>query len=268
MPQMLDRQFGREAFGHDPANYHAARPAYPDAVWALLRERAGLRAGIDILEIGAGTGLATDPLLAAAPRVVTAIEPDTRLAGFLRDRLDDPRLEVIVSTFEESSLPDSGFDLVVSATAFHWLDAAPALRRIHKLLRPAGAIALIWNTSGDAGRADRFHTATEHLFAGHRSSPAGEGISRPSYGLDTPARLTHLREAGFVPDDPVILHGTLTLDAPGVRRLYATYSNVMALPADERERLLDGLAEVAAQEFAGAVTRNMTTSIFTARPAS
>src|SRR4051812_7604144 len=125
MPPMLERQFGREAFGHDPANYHAARPAYPDAAWTVLGERAGLRAGIDILEIGAGTGLATDPLLAAEPRRLTAIEPDVRLAAFLRDRVDDPRLEMIVATFEDAALPDAGFDLVVSATAFHWLDAGP-----------------------------------------------------------------------------------------------------------------------------------------------
>ena len=59
MTRLLPRSFGREAFGLDPANYHVARPAYPDVVWSALRERAGLRAGIDILEIGAGTGLAT-----------------------------------------------------------------------------------------------------------------------------------------------------------------------------------------------------------------
>ena len=52
---VLDLSFGREAFGLDPANYHAARPAYPQMVWAFMRERAGLRPGIDILEIGAGT---------------------------------------------------------------------------------------------------------------------------------------------------------------------------------------------------------------------
>src|SRR5689334_4976575 len=64
---MIDRSFGREAFGLDPANYHAARPPYPGIVWTTLRERAGLREGIDILEIGAGTGLATEHLLAASP---------------------------------------------------------------------------------------------------------------------------------------------------------------------------------------------------------
>ena len=79
----IDRHFGREAFGHDPANYHAARPPYPAETWAALRERAGLRPGIDVLEIGAGTGLATAGLLAHRPRRLVAIEPDLRLSDFL-----------------------------------------------------------------------------------------------------------------------------------------------------------------------------------------
>lgn len=260
---VLDRTFGRKAFGLDPANYHAARPVYPKMVWKALRQRAGLRSGVDVVEIGAGTGIATENLLEADPGRLIAIEPDSRLATFLRQRLDDPHLQVIATTFEEAILPPASADLVVSATAFHWLDAASALARIHDLLRPGGAIALVWNIFGDSSRADPFHEATQSLFVGHRSSP-GEGTDIP-YGLDTVARLHDLRAAGFVPDKPEIEHWTLTLDAMGVRNLYATYSNITALLQDERERVLDGLVEIANREFGGTVTRNMTTSVFTAR---
>ena len=62
-----------------------------------------------------------------------------------------------------------------------------------------------------------------------------------------------------------MLEWTLTLDPPGVRRLYATYSNVTALPVAERERLLDGLETIARERFGGVVTRNMTTALYVAR---
>lgn len=261
MTSVIDRSFGRQAFGLDPANYHAARPPYPDAVWSTLRERAGLRPGIDILEIGAGTGLATAHLLAASPRRLLAVEPDVRLAAFLADYLAG--IEVLDLSFEDAVLPEAGFDLVASATAFHWLDAIPSLRRIHELLRPGGAIALFWNNYGDYHEPDPFHLATRHLFVGHKTSISGGGTDIV-YGLDIPARLSDLRETGFAPHEPVILPWTLTLDPLGVQRLYATYSNVTALPPDDRERLLAGLAEVTEREFGGAVTRNMTTSIYTA----
>lgn len=265
MREVLSRSFGREAFGLDPRNYHLARPPYPERVWAALRERAGLREGISILEIGAGTGLATEHLLAAGPRRLLAVEPDARLAEFLRSRWVDARLEVVTEAFEQLELPAEDFDLAVSATAFHWLDAPEALRRIHAALRPGGAVALVWNVFGDASRPDLFHEATVHLFTGSRPSPSGGGTTDLPYGLDAAARLAELTDAGFTPDPAELLQWTLTLDPVGVWRLYATYSNVTALPGEERERLLDGLAEVAEREFDGVVTRNMTTSIYTAR---
>jgi hypothetical protein len=263
-PASLERSFGREAFGADPANYHSARPPYPQATWEALVQGAGLRAGIDILEIGAGTGLATLPLLAHDPARLVAIEPDRRLAGFLTKAADDPRLTVIDETFEDVELRPASFDLVISATAFHWLDPVPALKGISDMLRDDGAVALIWNDFGDAGRPDPFHEATAHLFEGHRVS-AGNGLGRLSFASDADARLADFDAAGFVADAPQFLRWTLALDPGGVRALYSTYSNVTALPAPEQARLLDGLFDIAATQFAGRVERNMTTAIYTAR---
>jgi len=264
----LDRSFGREAFGDDPANYHSARPAYPQETWAALRERAGLRPGIEILEIGAGTGLATLPLLAAHPAHLTAVEPDPRLADFLRATAANARLDVVAASFEDADLAPASFDLAVSATAFHWLDARSALPRLHTLLRQDGALALVWNIFGDDSRPDPFHEATTHLFAGHRTSYSGGGTGGPIYGMDMEQRLREMTEAGFQPDPPQFVRWTLSLDAVGVRNLYATYSNVTALAATERTELLDALARIAAQQFGGRIDRKMTTEIYTARRVS
>lgn len=261
----LARSFGREAFGLSPENYHSARPAYPPAVWDILRQRAGLRPGISILEIGAGTGLATEHLLEHNPQRLLAVEPDARLAEFLRARLGRPELDVIEQPFEELNEVPQSYDLVVSATAFHWLDAVPALRRIHALLRDGGAVALIWNVFGDNIRPDPFHEASAHLFTGRRPSPSGGGTTQTPYGLDSEARLRDFEEASFHDEPPVMFEWTLTLDPPAVRRLYATYSNVVALEAEKREALLDALEDLARTDFGGVVTRNMTTSVFIAR---
>jgi SAM-dependent methyltransferase len=262
---ILDRAFGREAFGADPANYHAARPPYPEPTWQALRDRAGLGPGIDILEIGAGTGLATAPLLAHEPKRLVAIEPDLRLADFLLATIHDPRLQIVPKPFEDVDLPAVSFDLVASATAFHWLDVVPALRRIREWLRPGGAVALWWNVFGDSSRPDAFHDATAHLFAGQQLNHMAGANDRPPYALDSQARLRELTEAGFVPDPPELIRWTLRLDAPGVRSLYASYSNVSVLPPDEQNKLLDALADMANNQFDNRVERNMTTAIYTAR---
>jgi SAM-dependent methyltransferase len=254
----LDRSFGRRAFGEDPANYDTSRPDYPDAVWQALRERAGLRADIDILEIGAGTGIATRHLLKYHPARLVAVEPDPRLAAYLADRY--PSLDVIAEPFETVAPKEASFDLVACATAFHWLDSVPALQRIAALLKPNGHVALWWNVYGDPNRADPFHEATAHLFG------TPKVVKQAEFALDTAARLADFTVAGFVADPPELLPWTLHLDAEGVRRLYATYSNVNFQPPEARARLLDGLAEIAATEFGGHVERNIVTAIYTARP--
>jgi SAM-dependent methyltransferase len=261
---IIERSFGRSAFGEDAAGYHAARPAYRDEVWSALRQRAGLRPGIDILEIGAGTGAATAPLLEHGPAHLLAIEPDPRLAGFLRKALPDPRLQVLIEPFESATLPEAGFDLAVSATAFHWLDAVPALCHLAEILRPSGHVALWWHVFGDDIRLDPFHLATAHLFSGHRSSRSNIP-DRPPHALDRRARLADFAAAGFLADPPETTDWELALDPAGMRALYSTYSNVSALPNDERETLLDGLTAIATERFGGRVVRNMTTAIYTAR---
>ena len=145
----IDRRFGRQAFGASPDGYHAGRPDYPDWVFQTLRERCGLARGVAVFEIGAGTGKATRRLLDLGADPVVALEPDPRLAAFLRQTAGDAALRVIVSSFEEAALDAASFDLGVCATAFHWLDENAALLKVADLLRPGGWWAAFWNVFGD-----------------------------------------------------------------------------------------------------------------------
>ena len=137
----IDQKFGREAFGADPGSYHLARPAYPDWVFEVLCYRCGLAHGAAIFEIGAGTGTATRRLLDLGANPLVAIEPDARLATFLRETIEDRALTVVFSPFEDAAFRQASFDLGVSATAFHWLNAWPILRGATNLPTCASPLA-------------------------------------------------------------------------------------------------------------------------------
>jgi len=264
MPQ-LERSFGRQAFGADPAGYDAARPGYPDWVFETLRDRCGLGPGAEVFEIGAGTGKATRRLLEAGAGPVVAIEPDARLAAFLTERADSPALRVLNQTFEAADLPSAAFDLGVSATAFHWLDEDPALARIAGLLKPGGWWAAVWNVFGDDSRDDPFHDATQSLFKDDADSPS-RGVGDLPFGLDVGQRTGALERAGvFGALEHRIERWPLALTADQTVALYATYSNVTARP--DRDWLLAELGRIARETFGGRVVRNMTTSLFLARRA-
>ena len=258
----LDRREGRRVFGADPANYDRARPAYPEWVFETLIDRCGLGPRAAVFEIGAGTGAATRRLLDLGADPLVAIEPDPRLAAFLRDTITDAALQVVISPFEEARLDRADFDLGVSATAFHWLDEDAALARIAELLRPGGWWAMVWNLFGDDSRPDPFHEATSLLLNGVTSPSASP--AREQFALDAEARRAALDRTGaFEAVEHRAEAWSLALDPDQTVRLYGTYSNI-TVRAD-REAVLAELGRIAREQFAGRVTRNMITSLYVAR---
>lgn len=258
----INRSFGRQAFGLDPGGYHAARPSYPDWVFDVLRERCGLAPNAVTFEIGAGTGTATRRLLELGANPLIAIEPDDRLASFLRSTIPDKALTVLIATFEEAALPEVSFDLGLSATAFHWLTEDRALMKVAKLLRPGGWWAMVWNVFGDSHRPDPFREAIKLLLSGPLS-PSDGNCDAP-FALDAGARLAALKRTHAFDN---VEHRTsawsLVLDPDQTVALYATYSNINIRP--DREAVLAELGRIARDKFHGRVTRNMVTSLFIAR---
>lgn len=258
----IAKQVGRQAFGLDPAGYHSTRPDYPEWLYQALRSRCGLGPGAVTFEVGAGTGIATRRLLDLGADPLIAVEPDARLADFLRTNNPDRALKVLLSTFENVEFEASAFDLGISATAFHWLEEDAALRKIARLLRPGGWWAAFWNVFGDDTRPDPFHEATGKLLEGPSSPSAGEhGIP---FGLDAEARASALKRTGaFDVVDIRTSPWSLVLNADQTMALYGTYSKINVRP--DRDALLAEIGRVARDEFGGRVIRNMTTSLHIAR---
>ncbi|HEX3918777.1 MAG TPA: class I SAM-dependent methyltransferase [Caulobacteraceae bacterium] len=258
MAEQIARSFGRQAFGHDPANYDAARPAYPEWVFEELRA-CGLGPGAAVFEIGAGTGTATRRLTGFGASVI-AIEPDARMAEFLRE--GSPTVEVRNETFEDADLPEAAFDLGLAATSFHWLDEAAALAKIARLLKPGGWWAALWNVFGDDSKPDPFHEATNDLLNAYKSPSAGQG--GVPVALDGDPRIAAIDRTGaFEAVRHRISHWPLILDPDQVVRLYASYSEHAARP--NGDHVLAELRRIAVEQFGGRVTRNMTTVLYTAR---
>ncbi len=259
---VIPTDYGRDAFGENPAAYHAARPDYPEWVFETLRDRCGLTTGTKVFEIGPGTGKATRRLLDLGANPLIAVEPDPRMARFLRENCQDQALHVEHSTFEEMALDESSFDLGVCATAFHWLDEPTALNKIARVLRPGGWWAALWNVFDDDSQPDLYHEATKHLFKGPVSPSIGDG--KVAFALDSRARINALKQTGAF-DTPHFETSkwSIELDTKQAMALFRTYSNITIL--QERETLLNELERIAREQFNGRVIRNMTTCLYTVR---
>ncbi len=126
------------SFGSVAGAYDRARPSYPEEAAAWLTGEGRL----SVLELGAGTGLLTQILVAQGHRVV-ATDPSPEMLGRLRERVVP--YSVGVSGAEAIPAPDRSIDVVVCAQSFHWFDHERALPEIARVLRPGGHLALVWN---------------------------------------------------------------------------------------------------------------------------
>ncbi|HEX4492305.1 MAG TPA: methyltransferase domain-containing protein [Acidimicrobiia bacterium] len=247
------------------ADGYEARPEYPDEIYSLLANR-GCGAGARVLEVGPATGLATMRLLDLGA-AVTAVEPGPALAARLRERTAGRACEVVVSSFESAALPDAAFDLLVAATAFHWVEPGTGFAKAASLVRPGGWLALWWTVFGDASRPDPFERALRPMLRDLAPELQFDAFaSSVPYALDVDARIGEIDATGaFEPVEHHVVPWEGHHDAAGIRALFATYSPWLALPEATRTRVLDELERIARDDFGDAIVRPYQTVIYLAR---
>jgi SAM-dependent methyltransferase len=128
-------------FGAQALDYDRYRPRYPQTVFNDIIEIAGLSADSEVLEIGAGAGIATEPLVQRGLRV-TAVEPAAEMAAVARNKVGE-RAHMFVGRFEDYARPDS-VALVAAFNAWHWVEPHAAVGQVAGLLEPGGHLALVW----------------------------------------------------------------------------------------------------------------------------
>jgi len=207
--------------------YERGRPDYPAAAIAWLVERLALRPGRTLVDLAAGTGKLTRLLVRSGADVI-AVEP---LAA-MRALIENAR--VLEGTAEAMPLPDASADAVTVAQAFHWFRAEEALAEIHRVLRPGGGVALVWNTRDER---DPLHAAVSELL-------------RPLEG-DAPRR--HKRDWGeavdasglFTPTERATFDHEQLVGEDGFVERFTSISFVAAAPDAARAQVEARLRELA-----------------------
>jgi SAM-dependent methyltransferase len=131
--------------------YLAGRPRYPAELVSHLETLGALPHGGVVADIGVGTGLSAEPILAAGHRVL-GIEPNApmRAAG-VEYLARFPAYEARDGTAESTGLAPGSVDLVIAGQAFHWFEPSRFRAESLRVLRPGGWSALIWNDRDLAG---------------------------------------------------------------------------------------------------------------------
>jgi len=177
-------------FGKSANDYQAYRPEFASRLFTRLHEMGiGLPAQ-RILEIGAGTGLLGRPLIAGGSSV---IECDT--SQLLLQQCTGHR---VAARAEELPFPAESFDAVTAAQCWHWFDRIAAPREIHRVLKPQGRIAIIYQTY--LPLPGNVAAASEQIILRHRPGwrhAGGVGINGQALKDLQTARFTQIESFSF-----------------------------------------------------------------------
>jgi SAM-dependent methyltransferase len=254
----------RLLFGEVADLYDRHRPSYPAALVDDLLARAGLEHGRRAIEVGAGTGKATE-LFAARGAAVLAVEPSPPMAALARRRCAAyPGVEVVESDFEALNLGDETFPLLYAAQAWHWIDPDVRYRRARAALAAGGLLAVFWNrpawgpTELRAALSAAYRRYAPDMPA---DSPLHPDNPSPQGDDDWPAEIAAVPE--FSAPEVQIYRWSQDYDARAYAALLNTLSDFQRLEADRRVRLLDAVASAIADR-GGILTMPLITRLHTA----
>jgi len=212
-------------------HYARGRPSYPvDAVRV-----ADLSKSSTVLEVGAGTGKLTRVLVDEFAEVV-AVEPDPDMRSWFTALC--PGAALVAGAAEALPVAQGSVDAVFVAEAFHWFDHQLAVAEIARVLRPSGALVLMWNRP--AGRPEPPLTAVENflepLWPKEIDMPLDLDPSRFPYARDW---LRAFERSPFEPLQESKFANTRRVGRDEVVAFFGSMGWIGGLPEDEVQRVLD-----------------------------
>jgi SAM-dependent methyltransferase len=222
-----DRATRSRSFETAAAAYERHRPDYPEAALRWAADRLVLDPGARVVDVGAGTGKLTRGLVALGFEVV-AVEPGGAMLDQLRVAV--PEAEAFEASAESIPLPDTSVDAVFAGQAFHWFDPEPALRELHRITRPGGGLALLWNWWDERDALQR-ELGTLVGYGGHQPYRDDELPNGPWF-----------RELGRT-----VVEATQESSPESLVAYLATTSMFLTMAADDRDQRLAEVQAIAAR---------------------
>ena len=225
--------------------YERIRPGYPDELYQALFAYAAPDNSSRAVEIGIGGGQATLPVLKTGC-ALTAVEYGDHLAQLCREKFREyPRFSVITGKFEDAGFPEDAFDLVYSASAFHWVPEETGYPKLFRMLKPGGAFARFANhpyqAKDNPALFEEIQNAyAEYYYPYYKKQPGRIG----EYTEDqAAARAAVADRYGFTDIRYALFYRVRTLSAAEYRMLIGTYSDHITIEESVREPFFDAIEE-------------------------
>ena len=223
----------RRVFDTIPEQFDRFRPRYCPELFADLIACAGIGPGKAVLELGPGTGQATDPILQTGCDYC-AIELGERLCDTMKRKYGGfPNFSIIRDDFITHDFGDRRFDTIYSAATIQWIPEEIAFSKTYELLKPGGTLAMFL-ISGD------YRTPNEALFQEIQAVYAAYFKPETAY-KHRGFRYANAVNYGFVGFEKRTYHGERVYTADEYAAYCGTHCDHIVIPEPYKSQFFDGL---------------------------
>ena len=143
----MEQEEFRKVFDTIPEQFDKFRPRYSEELFSDLIDYAKVGPGVKVLEIGPGTGQATDPILRTGCEY-HAIELGEHLYRKMKEKYGElPNFHIVNDDFITHDFGEEKYDLIYSAATIQWIPEKIAYPKIFSLLKPGGVLAMMLTSS-------------------------------------------------------------------------------------------------------------------------
>lgn len=234
----------KTTFNTAPMLYEDVRPGYPEELIQDIIDLSDLKDHSRILEIGCGTGKATQSFAERGYEMV-CLDIGVDLIAVAKEKLREfPNVAFVAEAFEAWK-PTGKFNLIISATAFHWVDPKVRYLKASEVLRSDGFLAVFSNQH--VRKDEGFFAESQRLYDKYYSPMTTD---RPTHATDFPGVEV------FRDSIKRVYPWTQTYSSEQYIKLLGTYSGHIALPDENRHRLFDGIVNLIETQYGGQVTKH------------
>ncbi len=222
----------RKVFDRIPEEFDRWRPRYCDALFADIIGYAALDPLKNVLEIGPGTGQATEPILKTGCPY-TAIELGEHLTQFMKEKFDRYKnFSIVNDDFESHNFGKEQFDLVYSAAAIQWIPENIAFPKTYELLKSGGTLAMFLTRSEYQSSNPALYDRIQEVYSEY---------FRPEQNYACRMVYENVQNYGFLPLERREYHSQRVFNADEYTAFSATHCDHIVLEEPYRTKFFDGL---------------------------
>ncbi|MCR5332154.1 MAG: methyltransferase domain-containing protein [Lachnospiraceae bacterium] len=229
----LEQDEFRRVFDTIPDQFDRFRPRYSEELFDFLNTSAGIGPGKRVLELGPGTGQATEPVLRTGCEY-HAIELGGHLCRKMKEKYGKlPNFDIVNDDFITHDFGDMKFDMIYSAATIQWIPEEIAFTKTFKLLKPGGTLAMMLTSSEYRSSDEALYDKIQKLY---------DRYYKPDIPYKHGAfRYTAAPEYGFTEVDQYEFKGRRVLSADEYAAFSGTHCDHIVIPEPIRTEFFDAL---------------------------